>query len=67
MNTDEIFERGTGDWEKLGNSMDENDFSRADMLAVVCASLLKEPEKNFCTTLMIQGEKFFIQIKKGYK
>lgn len=67
MQLDEIFERGTGDWEKLADFIDENDFTRADMLAVVCASLLREPEKNFCTTLMIQGEKFFIQIKKGYK
>ncbi len=67
METDDLFERGKGDWEKLGDFMDENNFSRADMLAVVCASLLKEPEKNFCTALMIQGEKFFIQIKKGYK
>jgi len=62
-----LFEKGQGDWDKLADFIDENDFSQADMLAVICASLLREPEKNFCTTLMVAGENFFIQIKKGYK
>jgi len=67
METDEIFEKGTGDWEKLLNFMDENNFSCGDYLACICAHLSTQPEQIFSTQIMIQGEKFFIQIKKGYK
>lgn len=62
-----LFEKGKGDWDKLLAFMDDNPFSISDMLAVICANLVKEKEKNFCTTLMVGGENFFVQIKKGYK
>lgn len=63
----DIFEHGKGDWDKLLTFMDNNPFSIADMLAVICANLVKEKDKNFRTTLNVGGENFFIQIKKGYK
>ena len=63
----DLFEHGKGDWDKLLTFMDNNPFSIADLLAVICANLAKEKDKNFCTTLNVGGENFFIQIKKGYK
>ena len=58
------FERGEGDWDKLYDFMDKENFSRADFLACVCASLLREPENEFVTELMIGGIKFKIDINK---
>lgn len=58
------FERGEGDWDKLYDFMDKENFSRADFLACVCASLLREPEKEFETELGIGGIKFEININK---
>ena len=61
------FDRGSGDWEKLYNFMDENEFSCADFLACICASLLNNDLKfkwqNFKTEIMIQGVKFNITIE----
>lgn len=62
-----IFERGKGDWDKLYNFMDENDFSVADFLACVCANMLSycnfKINETYKTELMIQGVKFKIGIK----
>ena len=58
------FERGKGDWDKLYDFMDKENFSRADFLACVCASLLREPDNEFETRLMIQGVEFEINIRK---
>ena len=58
------FDRGNGDWDKLYDFMDKENFSRADFLACVCASLLREPDKEFETRLMIQGVEFEINIRK---
>lgn len=60
----DYFGRGEGDWDKLYDFMDKENFSRADFLACVCASLLREPEKEFKTELMIGGIKFEICINK---
>ena len=58
------FERGKGDWNKLFDFMDENEFTCADFLACVCSSLLRQPpEKEYKTKLMIQGIEFKISIK----
>lgn len=67
MKISKIFEHGQGDWEKLYTFMDENNFSCADFLACVCASLNGYPneDKNYKTELMVGGTKFNIQIKKG--
>ena len=58
------FDRGKGDWDKLYDFMDKENFSRADFLACACASLLREPENEFVTELMIGGIKFGIKIRK---
>ena len=58
------FDRGKGDWDKLYDFMDKENFSRADFLACVCASLLREPDSEFDTRLMIQGVEFGINIRK---
>ena len=58
------FNRGHGDWDKLYDFMDKESFSRADFLACVCASLLREPENEFETELGIGGIKFGINIRK---
>ena len=60
------FKRGTGDWDKLLNYMDENDFSCADFLACICASLLDSLRLKwqvFKTEIMLQGVKFKITIE----
>lgn len=58
------FERGKGDWNKLSEFLDNNYFTNLDMLAVICANLLREPpEKEYKTKLMIQGIEFKISIK----
>ena len=58
------FERGKGDWNKLAEFLDNNYFTNLDMLAVICANLLREPpEKEYKTKLMIQGIEFKISIK----
>ena len=59
------FERGKGDWDKLYDFMDKENFSRADFLACVCASLLREPENEFGTELGVGGIKFEIKIRKN--
>lgn len=58
------FERGKGDWDKLYDFMDKESFTRLDLLACVCASLLREPDSEFDTRLMIQGVEFGINIRK---
>lgn len=63
---DEIFERGTGDWDKLYTFMDENDFRSVDFLACICASLLQYIDNEyspFKTKLMVGGTIFNITIK----
>jgi hypothetical protein len=64
MMIDKIFERGTGDWDKLYNFMDENDFSNADFLACVCANLSKITYGStpFNTTIAVAGYKWDIKI-----
>lgn len=61
------FERGKGDWNKLFDFMDSNNFSCADFLACICANLLENNLKykwqNFKTEIMIQGVKFKIKIE----
>lgn len=70
--TDKIktFEHGSGDWEKLYNFMDENDFSCADFLACICAHLteneLKLAWQIFTTTIMVAGVKFKITIEPEF-
>ncbi len=66
LKASKIFERGKGDWEKLYNFMDENDFSASDFMACVCANLLpllRLKWQNFETELMIQGVRFKIKIE----
>lgn len=63
---DQIFEKGTGEWEDLLRFMDENEFSCGDFLACICSSLLKHPSQFFNTRLMIQGVEFTINIKKSW-
>lgn len=58
------FNRGHGDWDKLYDFMDKESFTRLDFLACVCASLLREPDSEFETSLMIQGVEFAINIRK---
>lgn len=65
MNEFNIFDHGNGDWEKLYEFMDNNDFSCADFLAVVCASLNKFPQTEFKSKLMVGGIEFNINIEKG--
>lgn len=64
------FEHGSGDWEKLYNFMDENDFSCADFLAVICAHLLENNLKAawrvFKTEIMAAGVKFKITIEPEF-
>lgn len=61
------FDKGTGDWEKLYDFMDENDFSCADFLSCICAHLLNNNLKfawtNFKTEIMLRGVKFKITIE----
>ena len=66
LKASKIFERGKGDWDKLYNFMDENDFSASDFMACVCAnllSLLRLKWQVFKTELMIEGVKFKITIE----
>ena len=61
-----VFERGSGDWDKLCDFMDENDFSASDFMASFCANLkplLRLKWQVFKTELMIQGVKFKITIE----
>lgn len=58
------FSRGDGDWDKLYDFMDKESFTRLDFLACVCASLLREPDNEFDTRLMIQGVEFEINIRR---
>ena len=62
--TDDYFDRGDGDWDKLYDFMDKENFTRLDFLACICASLLREPDNEFDTRLMIQGVEFNINIRK---
>ena len=64
MTTKEQFERGAGDWEKLIDFMEKNDFTCLDFLSCICSNLLHESEKDFKTELMLQGVIFKIEIKK---
>lgn len=59
-----IFERGRGDWEKLGKFLEENDFSCLDMLACVCEQFGNITQKEYQTKIMILGQKFDIKIAK---
>lgn len=52
------------EWDKLSNFLDENHFTVADMFAVACATLLREQESNFVTTIMVGGQKFMINVEK---
>lgn len=58
------FEKGKGDWEKLVAIMQENDFSTADFLAVICASLAKYKTQHFETRLAVAGYLWKIKIEK---
>ena len=63
-NNNDIQERGEGDWEKLYQFMDENDFSNADFLACICANLTRQEGKKFSTRIMVAGVEFQIDIAK---
>ena len=63
----DIFNRGNGDWDKLLNFIDENEFTILDFLACICANLLRENGNKFETELVVGGEKFEVTIKKGVK
>ena len=67
LKVSKIFERGKGDWEKLYNFMDENDFSASDFMACVCANLMSYAnfgkQEIYKTEIMIQGVRFKIEIK----
>ncbi len=64
MTTKEQFKKGEGNWYKLFDFMEENDFTCLDFLACICTKLLHEPEKEFKTELMLLDVKFEIEIKK---
>ncbi len=55
-----IFDKGEGDWEKLYTFMDENEFSCGDFCACICANLLRNPDKDFYTRIMVGGQEFEI-------
>ena len=65
MNVEKAFERGNGDWDKLYNFMDKNDFSNADFLACICANLSKitDGESPFKTQIAVAGYKWDITLK----
>lgn len=62
-----IFERGQGDWDKLLDFMDKNNFSALDFMACVCANMSNYPNfsinEKYQTELMLQGVKFKIKIE----
>lgn len=61
----DLFTKGkNANWDKLEKFMDENYFERGDFLACVCASLLREPFKNYETSLMVGGAEFEIKIER---
>ena len=64
MNNEHIFERGQGDWDKLCDFIDNNNFSTLDALALVCAHLVAYKQKHFDTRLMAGGVEFDIKITK---
>lgn len=60
----EAFRRGQGDFDKLADFMEANNFSTADFLAVVCASLAKYKAKEFKTKLGVAGWQWDIRLVK---
>lgn len=58
------FKKGKGDWNKLADFMDQNNFSCSDMLAVVASHLLRIEETEFNYKLMLLGTVFNFNIKK---
>lgn len=64
MNVEKVFERGNGDWDKLYNFMDKNDFSNCDFLACICANLSRITDgiTPFDTTIAVAGYKWKISI-----
>lgn len=66
MKLSKQFEHGKGDWEKLFNFMDENNFSAVDFLTCICSSLNNYPtiNKKYKTQLMIAGKIWNIEIEK---
>ncbi len=64
MTTKEQFEKGKGDWDKLFDFMDENEFTNLDFLACICSNLFYKQGTKFKTELMLQGTKFKIEIRK---
>lgn len=55
-------------WEELGEFLDGNEFYIADMLACVCAGLLRNDVKEYKTRLMVAGVEYEIEIseKRGF-
>lgn len=51
-------------FDELGEFLDKHEFSIEDMLAVVCAHLLRYKDKKFNTEMMVGGQLFNININK---
>lgn len=51
-------------WDKMLKFIDENPFYIEDMLALVCANLLKSPENVYETQNMVGGHEFKIRIER---
>lgn len=51
-------------FDDLCDFLDTHEFSVEDMLAVVCAHLLRYKDKKFNTEMMVGGQLFKIDIKK---
>ncbi|MCD7779843.1 MAG: hypothetical protein LUH05_04145 [Candidatus Gastranaerophilales bacterium] len=64
MTTKEQFKKGTGDWDKLFDFMDKNNFTCLDFLLCICSNLKNEPENEFKTEIKLRGTKFKIEINK---
>lgn len=53
-------------FDELCDFMQENYFTIEDMLAIICANLCRNPEKEFETKMLVGGHEFEIKIvKKG--
>lgn len=56
------------DWEELGEYLEKKGFYIEDMLACVCAGLLRNAVKEYKTRLMVAGVEYEIEIseKRGF-
>lgn len=53
-------------FDELCDFMETHEFTIEDMLAIICANLCRNPEKEFETKMLVGGHEFEIKIvKKG--